>query len=152
MGYWRILLIFLLAIVVCSLSCTTPVTTQPTIPSSTLPKPSLTLTPRQLIENKTIKWNEASKYVGERITVCGEVISTTNAFSSPGNPTFLNIGRPYPDPKRFTIVIWGENRNKFSTPPDIYYRNKNICVSGLITLYEGVPEIEVSNPSQIALK
>jgi hypothetical protein len=58
---------------------------------------------------------EAAKHVGEYAKVCGEVVSTKYASSSRGQPTFLNLDKPYPD-HIFTIVIWGDNRSKFDQP------------------------------------
>jgi len=97
----------------------------------------------------SIAWDEAKNYVGERVTVCGPVVDATWASGSSGKPTFLNLGEPYPDPDRFTVVIWIENRGNFSQAPEDYYLGKTICVTGLITEYDGIPEIEVSYPSEI---
>jgi len=41
----------------------------------------------------------------EYATVCGPVVSAYFATSMNGQPTFLNIGNEYPDPKRFTALI-----------------------------------------------
>ncbi len=76
-------------------------------------------------------------------------METKFATDSRGSPTFLDIGRPYPDPRRFTVVIWGENRSRFSAPPDQFYADKTICVTGAIELYRGSPQIIVSSPGQI---
>lgn len=96
-----------------------------------------------------ISWSDASAHVGEMTIVVGPVVGTTFASSSNGQPTFLNIGRDYPDPGRFTVVIWGESRASFSTPPEDAYRGKTICVTGEIDTYQGIPQIVVSSPSQI---
>jgi len=96
-----------------------------------------------------ISWDEAKNHIGERTTVYGPVVDTHYASESSGKPTFLNMGNPYPDPNRFTVVIWGENRGKFSQPPEDYYDGKTIYVSGLIDPYEEVPQIEVTSPDQI---
>ena len=97
----------------------------------------------------SIVWDEAKYHVGERTTVCGPVIDATWASGSNGKPTFLNLGNPYPDPDRFTIVIWIQNRSNFPQVPEDYYLGKTICVTGLITEYNGIPQIEVSYPSEI---
>jgi hypothetical protein len=70
--------------------------------------------------------------------------------SSNGSPTFLNIGRDYPNPARFTVVIWIENRAAFGTP-ERRYRGRTICVRGLVKLYRGSPEVVARSPSQIAI-
>ena len=96
-----------------------------------------------------ISCNETKNHIGERTTVYGPVVDTHYASGSSGEPTFLNMCYPYPNPNRFTVVIWGENRGKFPQPPEDYYDGKTIYVSGLIDHYNGVPQIEVTSPDQI---
>jgi hypothetical protein len=90
---------------------------------------------------------EAKNHVGENATVCGEVASTHYSERSRGNPTFINLDKPYPN-QVFTIVIWGSDRVKFGDPEE-KYREKNVCVTGSITLYRGSPEVVAHEPSQI---
>lgn len=61
---------------------------------------------------KTLTAAEAKDHVGEVATVCGEVASTHYAATSRGNPTFINLDRPYPN-EIFTVLIWGSDRAKF---------------------------------------
>lgn len=98
-----------------------------------------------------ISWDEAYQHVGEVATVQGPVMSPRYAESSGGQPTFLNIGRPFPDPDRFTVVIWGDDRGNFPTPPEQAYDGKTICVTGLIESFEGSPEIIADSPSDIKI-
>ena len=98
---------------------------------------------------EVVLWSEAKNHIGEILTVYGPVISTYYASTSKGQPTFINIGKAYPDPERFTVVIWGQNRPNFPQAPEVYYSGKIIYVTGLIEEYEGVAEIVVSSPSQI---
>ena len=97
----------------------------------------------------SIAWDEAKYHIGERVTVCGPVVDATWASGSNGKPTFLNLGKSYPDPDRFTVVIWIQNRSNFPQAPEDYYLGKTICVTGLITEYSGIAEIEVQYPSDI---
>jgi len=90
---------------------------------------------------------EAKNHVGERATVCGEVASTHYAARSRGNPTFINLDKPYPN-QIFTVLIWGSDRPKFGDPEETY-RSRRICVTGKITDYKDVPEIIAYEPSQI---
>jgi hypothetical protein len=92
--------------------------------------------------------SEASGYIGKRETVCGQVASANFAARSKGRPTFLNLDRPYPN-LIFTVVIWGSDRAKFEDAPERTYSGKKICVTGTISSYRGVPQIVVSDPSQI---
>lgn len=93
---------------------------------------------------------EAKEHFGETATVCGEVASTRYSESSKGQPTFLNLDKPYPN-HVFTVVIWGEDRHKFGTP-DTAYKGKRICATGKITAYAGLPEIVASDPKQITVE
>lgn len=90
---------------------------------------------------------EAAAHVGDVATVCGEVAST-RYLTSGRRPTFLNLGRPYPD-QDLTIVIWGEDRSRFAEPPDRAFRDRYVCVTGRIELYRGSPQIVVREPASL---
>ena len=96
-----------------------------------------------------IWWYEAKDHIGERTTVCGPVAGARYGDTSSGKPTWLNIGKDYPSPERFVVIIWGENRGNFPQSPEVYYLGKTICVTGLIDEYNGIPQIEVKYPSEI---
>lgn len=117
--------------------------------ASPIPTPMPTPTSAPPKAPSAISWDEAKNHIGERTTVYGAVVDAKWASGSKGQPTFLNIGKPYPDPNRFTVVIWIENRDKLPKAPEVYYLGKTIYVTGLITEYKGVAQIEVKDPSQI---
>ncbi|MDA2918721.1 DNA-binding protein [Desulfobacterota bacterium AH_259_B03_O07] len=94
---------------------------------------------------------DASNYVGETKTICGKVASSKYAVKSRGSPTFLNLNKPYPN-HIFTVVIWGSDRHKFKNSPELFYKGENICVTGLINIYRGKPQIIVDKPSQIEIQ
>lgn len=98
-----------------------------------------------------INASEASDYIGTAAEVCGEVVATSYLPQIGGKPTFLNFGRPDPN-QLFTVVIWGENRNKWEQPPEQIYLNRNICSSGVIEEHKGIPQIIVEQPGQIELQ
>lgn len=93
---------------------------------------------------------EAKDHIGERQTVCGQVVSTHYAARSHGKPTFINLDKPYPN-QIFTVVIWGSDRAKFGDPEGMY-QNKHICVTGTITDYKSVPETVAYEPSQVKVQ
>jgi hypothetical protein len=101
-------------------------------------------------QSKKISATEAKGYVGQSATVCGHVASARYSERSKGQPTFLNLDEPYPK-EIFTILIWGDSRSKFGTP-ETKFRDANVCVSGQITSYRGMPEIVVSDSSQLTLQ
>ena len=98
-----------------------------------------------------LSWDQAYENVGERATVQGPVVGTRYASGSSGQPTFLNVGKPFPDNDRFTVVIWGDTRDNFPFAPEVEYDNKTICVTGLIETFEGVPQIIADTSSDIEI-
>ena len=101
-------------------------------------------------QTKKLTTVEAKDHIGEQATVCGKVASTRYAATTRGKPTFLNLDKPYPNPL-FTVLIWGDNREKFGNPEE-QYRDKRVCVTGKISEYRGAPEIVVSDPQNIAIE
>jgi hypothetical protein len=99
---------------------------------------------------KKLTANEAKEHFGETATVCGAVVSARYADATKGQPTFLNLDKPYPS-QVFTIVIWGENRSKFGKPENDY-NGKRICVPGKIKAYAGLPEIVAEDPKQLRIE
>ena len=90
---------------------------------------------------------EASAHIGEKATVCGTVYGGYYAKSSRGRPTFLNLYGNYPH-QRFTLVIWGNDRHKFNAP-ERTLKGRNVCATGTIGSYRGIPQIVLRSPSQL---
>lgn len=74
---------------------------------------------------------EADAYIGENTTVCGEV----SQISKTAKATYINFGGIYPKHK-FSAVIWSNNIMPTS-------EGSNICITGLIESYKGVPQIVI---------
>jgi endonuclease/exonuclease/phosphatase family metal-dependent hydrolase len=91
--------------------------------------------------------DEAAAHAGETATVCGRVAGASFARSIRGQPTFLNLDRPYPD-QAFTVVIWGDDRPGFGRPESTL-AGRAICVTGIIRMHRGRPEITVRRPAEI---
>jgi DNA/RNA endonuclease YhcR with UshA esterase domain len=99
---------------------------------------------------KKLTASEAKDHIGETATVCGIVASTRYAASTKGQPTFLNVDKPYPS-QIFTVLIWGSDRSKFGRPEE-EYKAKRICATGKIAEYRGAPEIIADDPKQIRVE
>ncbi len=91
---------------------------------------------------------EAGAYVGQDAVVCGRVVNTVFAQATGGQPTYLNLERAYPD-QPFDVVVWGRDRGRFATPPEVLYFGREICAAGRVTTHQGVPRIEARGPEQI---
>jgi hypothetical protein len=136
-------------------------TSQPSatpLPPTATPEPQATATPAASATPvpaptaSFITWDEAAAHVGEEITLCGPVMGAHYAESSQGKPTFLNIGEPYPNPARFTVVIWGDDRANFPGKPEELYTDQEICITSTIEEYDGALEMVVSEPAQIVIQ
>ncbi len=82
-----------------------------------------------------LPWDAAGNHVGTTQRVCGPLVTTR----SDGDDVFLNLGRDYPDPARFTIVLWDIGQVE-SLPA-----GTTICATGTISLYNGVAQIELND-------
>jgi len=95
---------------------------------------------------------------GRVVTVEGTVVGAFYATESKGKPTFLDFHDPYPG--WFTCVIWEEDRETgeairdrfvatFQPNPESYFLDKRVRVRGQVSVYQGTPEIELTEPSHI---
>ena len=95
----------------------------------------------------TLTAAEAISHVGETRTVCGLVASADYVPTMPNKPTFINLDKAFPK-QIFTIIISGENRQKFGQP-EVTYKGKKICVTGVISKFRSIAQIVVTSPDQI---
>jgi len=102
---------------------------------------------RVLADAANISAVDAIHFVGQVATVCGLVASAKYASETKGQPTFLNLDKPYPN-HVFTAVIWGKNRGAFPYAPESM-AGRRICVSGIVQLYREKAEVVVSVPNQL---
>jgi len=84
---------------------------------------------------------EAAGQVGKTVTVKGKV---DDQKSSKSGNTYLNFGGKFPN-HVFSCLL----RAKNFTDPIPTYEGKVIEVTGLVTLYEGKPQIELTSLSVI---
>lgn len=103
--------------------------------------------PNTIADALTVSPGDAINHANQAATVCGRVASAKYATSSKGQPTFLNLDKPYPN-QVFTVVIWGSDRAAFPYAPESL-AERRICVTGTIKVYKGKAEIIVSGPNQI---
>lgn len=90
-----------------------------------------------------VSWQEAPGRMNEAIAVVGKIIRTNDI----GNLTFLNFDSNFRE--TLTLVVRKADYEKFSQPPEIYYRDKMVRAKGTVTQYQGKPQIMISGPEQI---
>lgn len=103
----------------------------------------------QDVPEGAIPWQEASRHIGETVTIYGPVADAEFADTSSGQPTFIDLGAAYPDKNRVSMVVWGEDRDAFPEAPESMYAGCTICVTGEIYIYNDVCNIKVTSPSQV---
>jgi RecJ-like exonuclease len=104
----------------------------------------LCVIPAQADELPVIKDSEAVQYVGKNVEVRGLVVSVT---ISPLGTAFINFGREYPDQTFAGFIAAG---SKMGTDQRIaMLQGRIIGIIGIIELYQGKPEIEVTSTDQI---
>jgi micrococcal nuclease len=99
---------------------------------------------------QSITAKEAGKYAGKSVTVCDKIYGGIFMGKSGSQPTFLNVGGAYPN-EVMTIVIWGADRKKFKFKPEEFYKNRQVCITGEIKIFNGKAEIVVDDPKQIVV-
>ncbi|MEP7373967.1 MAG: hypothetical protein ABI675_11295 [Chitinophagaceae bacterium] len=98
-----------------------------------------------------IKIEDVSKHVGDSVTVCTKIYGGIFLDRSKDTPTLLNVGDKYPNAP-LTIVIGPDARQQFKEKPEVFYKDKDVCISGKISLYKDKPQIVVYSEKQIVVK
>lgn len=87
-------------------------------------------------------------YMGEVSMVYGRVYATW--YNSETDDYLLFFGGDFPR-QEFTVVIPGKIARKFSWRPERYFLGEHMTMTGLITTFDGSPEMVVKNKRQISL-
>lgn len=87
-------------------------------------------------------WDETAEAEGSVGRVCGPLAGADEIDEG----LFLNLGQDYPRNDRFTFVIWSASLAELAA--DVR-PGATLCASGLVTLFEGVPQIELAHPSAV---
>jgi len=95
--------------------------------------------------------SEALQFRNQFTTVCGKAVQGIYMPELENQPTFIYLDKPFPD-QIFEIVIWGSTRGQFGRVPEVLYRDRNLCVAGVVIDFLGVPQILVDQPGQISVK
>jgi hypothetical protein len=94
----------------------------------------------------TIAAKDAAQHLNENVIVCDEIYG--GVYLNEADITLLNVGGSHPN-EVLTLVIKGDDRKKFKTPPEEAFKEKKVCITGQIVDYKGKPEIIITDPAQI---
>jgi len=79
--------------------------------------------------------------------VCGTVVSATR---SKKDNVFLNFDTKFPNTV-FSVSIWSSNLTNFTYAPEVFLMDKEICVTGRLSEWQGKPNMNISTEEQIKL-
>jgi len=99
--------------------------------------------PVQSSNGPLVNWRDATKFVGQEVTVQGRIVQARNI----GNLCFLNFDAA----RSFTAIVRKENYKNFTKSPDELYRNKLVQIRGRIGMFRGKPELEVKSPDAVRI-
>ena len=97
---------------------------------------------------QTISVFDAKYNLGEVAMVYGRVYATWHNKETDDFLLFFGGDFPY---QQFTVVVPGHVARKFSWRPERYFLGEHITITGLITTFDGSPEIVVKNKRQLGI-
>jgi hypothetical protein len=100
----------------------------------------------QLSAQTKISIDSVSQYIGKTVTVCSQVFG----IKATDKVVLINLGAAYPA-SPLTIAILAKDFANFTTPPAEFYKNKKLCVTGIVELFKNKEQIVVSKPEDIKL-
>ena len=105
--------------------------------------------PAAAFAQEAVPAEQAVRYVGKDVMVCGKVEKTRWAQNTEGEPTFLYMGGAFPR-HTFSARIPGDQRGKFKPTPE-ELEGRDVCVVGTVQRDASRAEIAVSSPANIKL-
>lgn len=90
--------------------------------------------------SNVVQWDEADDRVGDTVEVCGPIMSVRHITTAGRDVSFVNVGVDYPDPDRFTFVVFGRNLGDESDVEGAVIA----CAEGEISWYRGVTQMRTS--------
>ena len=97
---------------------------------------------------QTISVFDAKYNLGEVAMLYGRVYATWH--NNETDDYLLFFGGDYPN-QHFTVVLPGRIARRFNWRPERYFLGEHLTVTGLITTFDGIPEVIVKNKRQVGL-
>lgn len=95
---------------------------------------------------RTISVFDARYNIGEVSRIYGRVYATW--FNRETDDLLLFFGGEYPN-QEFTMVVPGDIARRFSWFPEHYFLGRHVLATGLITSFEGHPEMVIKRKTQV---
>ncbi len=92
-----------------------------------------------------VPWYEARRYLGQVITAEGKIVKTHNT----GKVCFLNFVEDFRG--RFYVILFEDVLDRWPAPPEQYFLNKTIRVTGEVRTHNSTPQLQVRKAEQIVV-
>ena len=104
----------------------------------------------QLYSQDTISTKQVNQYIGKAVVLKGKIVNIKDYTTQKGNKMiFLDIDEKYPN-NLISIAIYEEVVAQIQ--PEIHtFLNRNILITGTITMYRQIPSIELRKSDFIKL-
>lgn len=109
----------------------------------------LAASPLAALAQEAVPAEQATRFIGKDVMVCGKVEKTRWAQNTEGEPTFLYMGGAFPR-HTFSARIPGDQRGRFKPTPE-ELEGRDVCVVGTVQRDASRAEIAVTSPSSIKL-
>jgi len=94
----------------------------------------------------TVSAYEAGRYIGEVARIYGRVADVW--YERQTDEYYLFFGEPYPY-QDFSVIVNGRTARRYSYRPERYFLDRNIAVTGLVSIWDNRPEMIIKKRSQI---
>ncbi|MFZ2489292.1 MAG: phospholipase D-like domain-containing protein [Anaerolineae bacterium] len=125
------------------LTATAPLTSTATV-SATLPATATVAPPPITAPPLAINWQDAAAHAGQSVEVVGTVVDSYKSTSV----IFLNFSN---DRDQFKAVIFQHDWTRWPQSPDQWFLGQQVRIRGEVVLYEGAPEVIISDSAQIEI-
>ncbi len=99
---------------------------------------------------RQINVKDIRNHIGDSVKFCSKVYKTRYFEGSADGPTLLDVQANFSDPV-VNVVILEKDRQNFNGAPEVKYLNKDVCISGVVTLRNNIPYLVVHDRKQIAV-
>lgn len=98
------------------------------------------------IKAQTTTPDSAKYFEGSLKTVCGKV---SKVFVSKTKTTFIDFSNENSKETYFTAVVFAKDSSVFQEYTLTSLKDKNVCITGMVKMFKGKPEIILKSKDQI---
>jgi len=93
-----------------------------------------------------ISAKDAGAHINEKVVINDKIFGGKH-FTTSGI-TLLDVGGTHPK-ELLTLLIKADDRKKFTTAPEVAFKDKMVTIVGTVIDYKGKPEIIITDTTQI---